>query len=480
VFPRDVDGIHLHTGLEEDGGADFTILRNLTVWCKHLRHTQPAPPDPGQSGNGIWVNCPAFLNHVTVENFAGHGILIDAGHGGHPGNAGGFQLTKCIVGNCGGHGVHIRGGDATVGLVSCCSSVVNFGWEFLDETPAGNTFVACHGEGNHGYGDGTLERSYKTHNVGNSSIFLGCYSEGPAANELEGASTAIGGSLALEHLNIGSPFLLAAGGVISRQALTHVNRLGPEEVQIEFGQRDGNGGVLNFTLPGRDYSLLRWEATMGWWGLDNSSPTGRTSIRLPTTISRPRRTAPLFSNGIFYGTAHVLGAGASAAMANHIAGTEIPTSGTWEKGDIVWNSAPDPLAQDDRRFIGWVCTEPGTNGTLNVGRAHGSIAAGSSELTVGDGEGIEKWQYITIAGVPGVYQIISDVIAEPIDPNDPDGPKVRKVQIDPEAARAAGPGATIAFANAVFKTFGPISPQGKGGQRRRDHDLDKASEVPSG
>src|SRR5262245_6842508 len=115
---------------------------------------------------------------------------------------------------------------------------------------------------------------------------------------------------------------------------------------------------------------------MGWKGLNNSSATGRTSIGLPTTISRPRRIVPLFSNGIFYG----------------------------------------------------------------------------------DAERLEKWQYITMAGVPGVYQIVSDIISEPIDPNDPDGPTVHKVQIDPKAAGAAGPGAVLTFANAVFKTFGPITP----------------------
>ena len=82
----------------------------------------------------------------------------------------------------------------------------------------------------------------------------------------------------------------------------------------------------------------------------------------------------------------------------------------------------------------------------------------SNGIFYGDAEGLEKWQYITIAGVPGVYQMVSDVISEPIDPNDPDSPTVHKVQIDPKAAVAAGPGAALTYANAVFKTFGPISP----------------------
>ena len=38
-------------------------------------------------------------------------------------------------------------------------------------------------------------------------------------------------------------------------------------------------------------------------------------------------------------------------------GTEIPTSGTFKQGDIVWNQNPIPTS-----YIGWVCTRSGTPG----------------------------------------------------------------------------------------------------------------------
>src|SRR4030081_2941489 len=89
-------------------------------------------------------------------------------------------------------------------------------------------------------------------------------------------------------------------------------------------------------------------------------------------------------------------------------------------------AALDPVAQDEKRFIGWVCTEPGTDGTLNVGNTEGFIAAGSTELTVSDVRGIEKGQYITIAGTPCVSKTISDMTSEPMDALDPNGPQQHK------------------------------------------------------
>lgn len=48
-------------------------------------------------------------------------------------------------------------------------------------------------------------------------------------------------------------------------------------------------------------------------------------------------------------------------------GTEVPTSGTYAKGDIVWNSNPKPTG-----FVGWVCIREGTPG---VWKPFGQIGA---------------------------------------------------------------------------------------------------------
>lgn len=44
----------------------------------------------------------------------------------------------------------------------------------------------------------------------------------------------------------------------------------------------------------------------------------------------------------------------------HLSGSEQPTSGAFNEGDIVWNSSPQP-----GRFVGWVCVRHGSPGTWN-------------------------------------------------------------------------------------------------------------------
>jgi hypothetical protein len=41
----------------------------------------------------------------------------------------------------------------------------------------------------------------------------------------------------------------------------------------------------------------------------------------------------------------------------HLSGSEAPTGGAFNEGDILWNNGPQP-----GRFIGWVCTRAGTPG----------------------------------------------------------------------------------------------------------------------
>lgn len=44
----------------------------------------------------------------------------------------------------------------------------------------------------------------------------------------------------------------------------------------------------------------------------------------------------------------------------HLSGTEQPTSGAFNQGDIVWNSDPQP-----KKFVGWVCVKAGNPGMWN-------------------------------------------------------------------------------------------------------------------
>jgi hypothetical protein len=417
IFPTNCDGIQFHHQGEPTGGADYSTIRHLTLWCKEQRAGIPreCPPDGGLMGSGIFINCPVYLDHVTVANFAEHGIWVDSGTttGVHAGNAGGFQITKCRVGANGKNGIFIRGNDSTVGLVQCCTCSINYGWGYRDETFSGTTYVACHGEFNRGFSkDGVLRSEYSTGNTSNSSVFFGCYAEGPH-NELGDNVLIVGGTLSLPQFQLhqddsqGLSSSIAAGNSISGQPLKFENNSGPEQTLIEFGCRSNigvNGVVLNFSTPTHtDYNFLRWNNTTGWWNLNNSSPNSRTSIQFPTTRTAPRRIAPLFENGIFFGSASTLNdADTSKALVNHTAASATPPDGTWEKGDVVWNTEATPGGN-----IGWVCTTAGTNDMLpHVVLTMEKIAKKDTRLTVSAVTDLVLWQYFIIGDEKDTYQIV--------------------------------------------------------------------------
>ena len=79
-----------------------------------------------------------------------------------------------------------------------------------------------------------------------------------------------------------------------------------------------------------------------------------------------------------------------------------PASGNYELNDKYWNTIPAAAA-----FIGWVCTDYGTMGTLNGGATTGSILTGTKALAVNALTGLAPYQYIDVATVTGPTRISS-------------------------------------------------------------------------
>lgn len=71
-----------------------------------------------------------------------------------------------------------------------------------------------------------------------------------------------------------------------------------------------------------------------------------------------------------------------------------PTSGTYPKGSVFWNTAPTTGTP-----LGWLTFGPVTLGTLNGGATTGGCTSGANTLTVNSATGLVAGQLITIAGV---------------------------------------------------------------------------------
>ena len=424
VFPTNVDGLHLPNTVTPGGGS-YSTIADLDVYCSYQgRNPDPTyggpPPPDGHTGNGVVISCVGVtLRRVNVQNFAECGILISAGNNSidPAANAASFYVESCVGSGNGLHGIKVEGGDATVGTVIGGSYSVNQGWG-LYETTIGNTYIGLHCEANRGERV-DIPANYSEYYVrnggqGNASLLLGCYAEG-TMNELDRSTQVIGNTLALTQFQINQDLSqgicssIGARNVVGGQPLQFTNDGGATQTVIEFGERPDLAGnvVLNWSTPNlqADWQHLRYNDYSGWWEFNNST-VGRPFMRFPTTINRPRRVAPLFPDGILIGPHAALNDwAASNTLMSQTMLRALPTEGTYEKGDFVW----DQVSSASALRLGWVCTTEGTAGTLSTG-ATGSIDFGSDQLTVTDTTDLVRWQYITIAGVSGVKQIVSDPV----------------------------------------------------------------------
>lgn len=443
VFPKNVTGLRFHSGNETTGAADASLIRNLTIYCDEDRPKTDRerelgltpPPLPGQSGHGVWINCQVSCDQVSVENFGENGFYIDAAKVTTAtttfANAGGFQLTKCKSGTNGKHGYFIQGLDATVGLISECEAMGNYSWGFYDDTPTGSTFVACHAEGNlgnpGGYDDDGRNHDYKVNNGGqNASCFLSCYSEA-SVNEIYFPSMVIGGLLAETPLTPNSTGFALNGGVVVAAPLAAEHHGDPDGVRVELGGPPIDLGgpkplphalSLLKTNHGAAIDVLRLlylsQARKGfhdWWEFQ-SNGANQQIMRLPTAQSDARHPAPWMTNGLFIGRDDVTNCPIHMTAAPSPPDTQYDaTRQTYNHGDIVWNSLPEPGFP-----IGQVCIAGGTNQANLDLHVLASAHIGDTLLTINRADVFNQQhkKIVTIGGSPVPYRITAfDADADP-------------------------------------------------------------------
>ena len=117
----------------------------------------------------------------------------------------------------------------------------------------------------------------------------------------------------------------------------------------------------------------------------------------------------------------------------------------WEKGDVVWNSAPTPGGP-----IAWVCTAAGTNGKLLGAMGTVDVLDPTKVVVNAVPDNLLQWAYVKIAASAKIFQIINDP-THSVPPN--------TLMLD----TAATPGATgaITFQPATFSTVGVVENVGK-------------------
>ncbi len=377
------------------GDASKTTIRNLTISCK-----EPFDPVTNNTGHGVHATATFTLVNVTIQQFGLDGVHAN-GHflNQQDGNVDASVLTNVWVGVCGRDGFHFRGGDANECNLFSCTSNLNGRFGFADIITFGNVYIGCTSQGN--------AENYHTQGDVNRSTFLACYSEDGPLMSMYGQASVYGGNLTNETVTEHSPVHIQSWGTVGRTPLIYRNTRGPTVINYGFGAfNPGAPEAMDAfewkTEAPLDYSRLRYtddelSPLHRWWTLENASYY-RAVMRFPTTQTYVRSPAPWMPNGLYLGDmefGQTLFVAATAPPDKRNIG--LPQ--TYERGDVVWQSAPVAGGA-----LGQVCLTRGTRTKLRDIATTGTIAPFSADLTLDVPAGFAVDQYVTIGGL-GVFQI---------------------------------------------------------------------------
>jgi hypothetical protein len=334
----------------------------------------------GLLNGGTGVACDGILNRGTgtiINNvwayfFRRNGMRIVASIGSGGATEGNANLWYVSVLNCqfnGGDGLFVSGDDVNAGLALRVNASNNEGFGIYDNSLLGNTYIGCHVDNN------TLG-SYKTDGAVASNTFIGCYSEQPQG--VKGTASLISptifiGGLGTDNSSVttDSTAFVVGGGTTFRKPLNYQNNKGAVIVGSAVGANSTSMAAFTFGASTESAELdawkLKFDDTTNAWVLQSGGSIFFEPIRYlnsaTTLYTLKGLTGPVFQNG--YGVRNASDSVGTAKV--RLIDTVAPVAGTYEIGDIVYNSAPTAGG-----FIGWVCTTAGTPGTW---KTFGAISA---------------------------------------------------------------------------------------------------------
>ena len=365
IFPANITGIVVNSYNTGGGttlatpttGADSSVFEDFSVVSLGASTDGSKP--------GIWLRARAAIRGVSVRNFGGEGILVQAsvGAGGAgEGNANNFRIAGGRISGNKKDGIKIIGADANAGTVDGVDSSQNSGWGINDSSFLGNELSGLHTAGN-------LLGAYCTTNINCRSVFTGCYSESDQPpSSIISPALSIGGQHA-------AGFAGNAPHISSEQGEMYVSRAitsrKPYNGQFQTTTIGGNSTAGEYLRLAHNNGGGAWRlkdvGTGGVLRFDYSNADNAVAFAItgPGTTSTFGRSAPVpyaFAVDRFF-----LGGSTGIFYKNHTTEVNAPTTGNWSQGDIAY--ALQPAASG---FLGWVCV---TSGTPGVWKTFGAISA---------------------------------------------------------------------------------------------------------
>lgn len=189
IFPKNTTGIRAWSTSQdigfpgpENGRAGQTVLENFAMSGQDMDYGD-------HTGHGVHMGVTMHLRNLNISGFSGHGVYchsLDRAPG-YTGNSNCWSVHNCIVRSNGVDGLHMGTGDGQAGVAFMVFGGNNNGWDFFDDSWAGNTYIACHS-------DAGLISSGSFKSIASGSVYVGCYNESKAV-ALSGC-VVVGGNLA--------------------------------------------------------------------------------------------------------------------------------------------------------------------------------------------------------------------------------------------------------------------------------------------
>lgn len=304
---------------------------------------------------GIKMHSTAIIQRVYIKGFTGTGIYIIAGGGVF--NANVWRIHDVYINKCGGHGIHVDGGEAQSGLCTGAKIIVVGGSGIYESSAGGNTYVGCDAEVIKG-------RGYVS-DSGGQTTFVGCFSEANEPTRLSaGGNVWVGGSAA-RFTDDTSAFITEGYGTVHpfevpnlkdpkiRLLVGYPNDGTDPTTVCAWATNNGEGGAVEFYV-------MRWDVDNKIWAIENGGvlplvdPDGK-FLKLDILTNRQIANY-LTGNGHprgpwLQGFGEMLLGSANSPM--KISRGDPPAVGTGEPGDIVYNT--NPQVGD---YIGHVCIGP--------------------------------------------------------------------------------------------------------------------------
>ena len=298
---------------------------------------------------GISMHAASTIQRVSVSGFTGTGIHISGGD--IIVNA--WRLHDVYVNKCGGHGIHVDGGNTQSSLCTGAKVIAVGGNGIYESSSGGNTYIGCDVEE-------IKARGYVS-DSGGQATFVGCFAEAVERTHLSGVSGGtsvwVGGSSAAGFTDDTSAF------VVEGYANVHpfeVPNLKDRKIRLLIGYPNhatdptticawANNNGDDF---GPEVYVMRWDMDNKIWAVENGGMLPDDDGKL---FSLRDRDIAYYLTGKGHprgpwlqGFVEMLLGSADGPI--KLSRGDRPDDGAGEQGDIVYNTQPKV-----DEHIGWVC-----------------------------------------------------------------------------------------------------------------------------